>query len=349
MNLLMCNQTIERVFEALKKKREGNLQREDIVDVLHKRDDTFEFKRYGARVTIDEFTEYFMSFEKMKTVQLDNKDLRNHHRYWLDLYANQSRYEQKARAFFRKLDETAVASAYKIAVNGFPKGYELDELQLIFTCGIGQSYGYPYKNGIHFDVLQMLKENRDICFKETLAHEIHHLIYNKNVRPEKHSLIGYFVQCFSGEGLAVKFTNNVQGVFSKKFVSDMPENIGVDAFSFAYLNHDFESTYSKFRETIYRMEDGQIKTFEELDRLFYDYWLDCRVEGQTKNEVPKLKQSRLYSLGNDLWGVLYDVFGMDELYRIVRNPALFIDKYNRALDVIGREAYKIRINTTVQK
>lgn len=50
-------------------------------------------------------------------------------------------------------------------------------------------------------------------------------------------------------------------------------------------------------------------------------------------------QSRDYSFGNDIWGVIHDVFGKDKVYEVFRNPDIFLEVYNDAVIKIGKEKY----------
>lgn len=145
------------------------------------------------------------------------------------------------------------------------------------------------------------------------------------------------MQCFAGEGLAIHFTNNAEGVLSKRMNPNISKNLGIDNDSMNYLNHHFEETYYEFKQTITKIRNHEIKTIDEINNLIFGYWLDCYIEGQNHEETPYLKQSRLYSLGNELWGVIYDVYGMDGLYEIVNNPKMFVDKFNVALQKINKK------------
>lgn len=341
MNTEICNTTIIQVFELLRKKRNHSLIKEEVINVFQSEDYMFEFHRYGKRILFEEFIAYFLNFETLETNEIENEDLRIHHSYWLDLYANLDKYQKEINTFFNVFKHEDVIEACHIAKNGFPKQYVFPKCKLVFTCGIGQSYGYPYENGMHFDILQLIKDKKTENFKETIAHEMHHLIFNRNIREETNDLLGYFLQCFAGEGLAIHFTNNAGGVLTKKFDETLPENIGIDAFSMNYLHDCFEETFKKFTQTLSDIHNQKIQTIDEINELIFGYWLDCYMEGQSKEEVPKLKQSRLYSLGNELWGVIYDVFGMDILYEIVNDPSNWNDKWNDAMHILGKKQYVI--------
>lgn len=236
-----------------------------------------------------------------------------------------------------------ITEAFQVAVNGFPKGYRFNDCKIIFTCGIGQSFGYANENGMHFDIMQLFRHYENEHFKEMIAHEIHHLIFLDNIEFQEKNLEGYFLQWFAIEGLAIKFTNNAQGVLSKRFQPDKPANLGLDIDSIEYLNNHFDVTYAEFQRTIADIRRGKVKTAEEVRELLVGYWFNLYAEGQNKEEVPQLKQSRLYAMGNDLWGTLYDVYGMDKLYEILTHPETFIDNFNNALRYLRREEYLIQI------
>lgn len=146
MNILLCNSTIEKMFMLIKSKINGTLQRCDVVNLLNENDYQFEFERYCGRITTDEFADYFMTFEKLEPQEIINEDLKNHHLYWVDIYNNLENYINKTNNFFDEFNINTVKQSYEIATKGFPKGYNLDEFKLVFTLGIGQSYGYPHKN-----------------------------------------------------------------------------------------------------------------------------------------------------------------------------------------------------------
>lgn len=100
MKALLCNTAIAPMIDLLRRKKEQQITREEIVTILNHEDYQFEFQRYEERVSQDEFAEYLMTFENLEESQISNNDLRNHHAYWLDLYVNLDWYEKKSAAFF---------------------------------------------------------------------------------------------------------------------------------------------------------------------------------------------------------------------------------------------------------
>lgn len=339
MNVLLCNTSIHAVLELLRKKKVQRLERTDVEELVTHPDYQFEFGRYGKRVSPTEFVDYFLNFEKLDLEDIQNYDLRNHHHCWLDLYENLDWFQKKNAEFFEKFDMEMMEEAYQIALAGFPQGYTVCGCKVIFTCGIGQSFGYPYENGIHFDMIQLFRDPDHQNFKYIISHELHHLMFREHFKADCKQLENYFLQCFAGEGLAIKFTNNAQGVLSKKIHLDAPENLGLDEASIQYWNNHFEDTYAEFRKTLLDIQNGTIKTCAEVDRLIAEYWLTLYADGQSKGDIPKWKHPRLYTMGNDLWGTIYDVYGMEELYKTLQHPETFVPKFNHALRCSDQEKY----------
>lgn len=144
---------------------------------------------------------------------------------------------------------------------------------------------------------------------------------------------------FSGEGLAVKYCNNAEGVLSKS-IYQSANNIGLDDFTWKYLNDDFYNTMANFRKTISDIRDNNIRSVDELDKLILGYWMNPYTEEQDKKEIPKLKHFRLYSFGNDIWGIIHDCFGKSVVFETLRNPESFPVIFNNCLHKIGCKQFK---------
>lgn len=341
MKISLCNTAIEPMIRLLRKKKAQQLCREEIERLLSHEDYQFEFRRYESRVSPQEFAAYFMNFENLEASQIQNMDLRNHHSYWLDLYENLDWFEEKIRQFFQSFNLSVIEEAYQIAANGFPSGYHFPDCQILFTCGIGQSFGYANENGMHFDIMQLFRHYENENFRLMIAHELHHLIFLDNIRFDESSPEAYFLQWFAIEGLAIKFTGNAQGVLSKKFWPNEPANLGLDNASIQYLNDHFDTIYPEFLKKFAEIRSGLIHSIEDVQKLLFDYWFSLYADGQSKEEPPMLKQTRLYTMGNDLWGTLYDIYGMDELFETLNHPETFVNKFNNALRILNKTSYFI--------
>ncbi|WP_102401409.1 DUF5700 domain-containing putative Zn-dependent protease [Haloimpatiens massiliensis] len=343
MNFKIRYKTISSMLELCKKLKWGNVEKKEIEDLIEHEDYKFEFERYKGKISKEEFTEYFINLPNIKEEEITNKGLKIHHKFYKDLLDNLDFYMEKVSEL-DKFTEELFEQQISIALKGLPEDINLSELNFIFTVGIGQSFGYVYKNGMHFDFLQLVKEKSIDDFCATIAHEVHHVALNtiyEELDLNNMPIEDLFYLSFSGEGLAVKYCNNAEGVLSKS-IYDGPKNIGLDKFTWEYLNKDFYNTMKQFKASINYIRAGHINTMEELVKYMEDYWMNPYVEGQDKNkDIPKLKQFRVYSFGNEIWGIIHDCFGKEMVYKTIRNPQSFRETFNKALEKLSHEEFKI--------
>lgn len=342
MNIDVRLSTVERMLLLIKKLKEGIDIKSELEELLNHKDYDIEFKRYEGRVSREDFIKYILNLDKVDIDDLENKDLKAHHKYYMDLYSNIDLYIEKSSEL-KKLTKEIFEEQAKKALKGLPDGFKLPDLNFLFTVGIGMSFGWVYENYMHFDYLQLIKEKSVDEFCSTIAHEIHHvgtnIIYD-DLGIESLPVEEFFYLCFTGEGLAVKYCNNAEGVLSES-IYDGEKNIGLDKFTWDYLNGDFYNTMKVFKNTITSIHNKEIKSQEELFKYVQEYWMNPYIEGQSKDEIPKLKQFRLYSFGNDIWGIIHDCFGKDVVYDTINNLSKFPEVFNSALEKIGKDDLKI--------
>lgn len=342
MNFRIRYSSINEMLNLCKKLKSGEVTYAEIENLLKHEDYEVEFARYKGRVSKEEFINYFLNLLKLTESDIENEDLRIHHRYYKDLIDNLDYYVEKSKELCKFTPEL-FEEQIKIALKGLPEDINLPDLNFIFTIGIGQSFGYVYENNMHFDFLQLVKDISIDEFCASIAHEVHHvgmnLIY-KDIDFDSIPLEELFYLYFSGEGLAVKYCNNAEGVLSKSIYGGT-KNVGLDSFTWEYLNNDFNDTMEHFKKTIKDIRNNVIKSKEDLEKQILEYWMNTHIEGQDKQEIPKLKHFRLYSFGNDIWGIIHDCFGKKAVYETVRNPSKFVDMFNRALEKLGHEEFKI--------
>lgn len=342
MNFLIRSSSIKDMLKVCEKLKEADIKRSDIENVLNHEDYKFEFQRYKNRISENEFIDYFLNIPELTEADLKNEDLKNHHRYYKDLIDRLSFYTEKLSEL-NEFTPDLFREQISISLRGLPDDFMLPDLNFIFTIGIGQSFGYVYNNGMHFDFLQLIEDNSIHDFCATISHEIHHVGMNaihETINLNAVSLESLFYLYFSGEGLAVKYCNNAEGVLSKS-IYDGPKNIGLDSFTWSYLNNDFYNTMAHFQETIYNIRNKRINSIEELERDFSEYWMNPYIEGQSRNEVPELKHSRLYSFGNEIWGIIHDCFGKNTVFDTIKNIDRFPNVFNNALEKLGHEEFRI--------
>ena len=342
MNIKIRNSSINNMLQLCKKLKNGTVTRGEVEMVLDHEDYNFEFDRYNGRISKAEFIEYFLNIPNIIENEIKNVGLKTHHKYYKALLDNIDFYLEKSKEIM-SMKKEIFEEKVKIALKGLPEDIDLMELNFIFTIGIGQSFGYAHKNGMHFDLLQLVDKNLE-QFYSTIAHEVHHVGLNKldeELNFDSMNLEELFYICFSGEGLAVKYCNNAEGILSKS-IYNTTKNIGLDTFTWEYLNMDFYNTMDKFKKTIDDIRNNRIKDRDDLNNLLIEYWMNPYTEGQEKGDVPNLKHFRLYSLGNEIWGIIHDCFGKEVVFDTLRNPSSFPEVFNKALDKIGHGEFKIK-------
>lgn len=331
------------MLELCKKISLGKIEKKNIENILNHEDYKFEFSRYKGRVSESEYADYLLQLGNLTEDDITNLDLKAHHIYYKDLLNNLNFYIEKLNELERLLTPSLFKEHISIALKGLPDDYILHDINFIFTIGIGRSFGYAHQNCTHFDFLQLVKDKSISDFCSTIAHEVHHVaIYamQDQIDINTMSLEALFYSYFCPEGLAVKYCNNAEGILSKSIYSG-DKNKGLDTFTWKYLNDDFYNTMSHFRTDISNIRNNTIKSVEDLEKLMRDYWMNPYTEEQNKNEIPKLNHFRLYSFGNDIWGVIHDCFGKNAVFETLRNPEHFPTIFNKCLDKIGYEQFKI--------
>ncbi|QAA31348.1 DUF5700 domain-containing putative Zn-dependent protease [Clostridium manihotivorum] len=343
MSFSISFSSINSMLQLCKRLTNGQVMRSDVESLLDHEDYKFELERYSGRLSKDEFVDYFLQINNIEEDDITNIDLKSHHSYYKDLLANVDYYFEKLKELESILTPELIEEQVSIALKGLPDDIILPDIKFIFTISIGRSFGYVYENCTHFDFLQLVKDQSISAFCSTIAHEVHHVGLNtilQQIDGENLSLEGLFYLYFSGEGLAVKYCNNAEGVLSKS-IYNATKNQGLDAFTWKYLNDDFYNTMDNFRKTVSDIRAGIIKSPDDLNKLMSEYWTNPYTEEQNKSEIPKLRHFRVYTFGNDIWGVIHDCFGKNTVFETLRNPDSFPVVFNKALDKIGYGQFKI--------
>jgi len=342
MSISISYSTISDMLNLIEKLSIKSLINKNLLELLMRKDYIMEFERYTNRISLDEFTKYFNSISILKESDIDNRDLRIHHKYICHALNNIDYYKEQLQQL-NNIDNNMIDTQIKIALKGLPDYISIDGLNIVLTIGIGGSFGYIYKNNIHFDFLQLIKEVSISQFMASLSHEIHHYGIQQIVKSIDFSVMSLedlFYFHFSGEGLAVKYCNNAEGILSKA-IYDSKKNIGLDKYSWDYLNSDFNNTFKRFINTIHKIRNKTISTRDSLHKEIEEYWFSPYTEEQTPSEIPNLKQTRIYSFGNEIWGVIHDCFGKEMVYKTLYDIKSFSRVYNNAVDKLGFAEYKI--------
>ncbi|MCM1991524.1 endo-beta-N-acetylglucosaminidase [Oceanirhabdus seepicola] len=115
----------------------------------------------------------------------------------------------------------------------------------------------------------------------------------------------------------------------------------MDEESWRFLKDDFDNTFKEFKSQITKIRNNEIKDINELNKYFVEYWWGLHTPEQSKDEAPKLQNSRNYFFGCDVWGLIHDVYGREKVFELLGDLKQFPTVFNSALEKVGREDLKI--------
>jgi hypothetical protein len=348
MKLNVRLETVHSMLDLCKKHKEGKLLESELLELLDHDDYKVEFERYNmdglplSKITKKEFVDYFMNLFDLEEKDIKNERLKMRYPDFIFFFNNLDYYREKIKKLI-DLDKNIFNDGLQYTYNGLPQDAKFDKLNFLFTISIGNSFGWPYNDCVHFDVINLFKfmdiDNLEV-FKAFIGHEVHHIglgryldkIYTRGI-----DLEGYFYTFFSFEGLAVKYCNNSEGFLTRRIYNNLGTNIGLDKFTWNYFRDEFEEMYEKFKLHLGLIRSGQIDNMDKLNEILGEYWLSPYTKEQDKTEQPKLKHYRSYYLGTEVWGLIHDFYGKEKVFEILNNPAEFPDALNGALKEIHRE------------
>jgi len=313
--------SIPLMLNFLRDLKNGETDRNQLVDIFNHPDYDYEFRRYGIS-SKEPLIDYFMQLNTIDEADIPTLPgresmLKNNHKHWLAAYENPEYYQELYdRMIAVVTEDDTFDRAYALLKMGLPPDADISSIPLISTMSIGMSFGYAFDGATHVDLMGFDKHNFSVtALPELIAHEIHHIAMNRwaGSFADDFTLEELFIFMFSIEGLAIKFCNNAEGVFSKAIDSTR------SAWNLSYLNERFDETYEVFENTLAKIRSGEMSG-EELEEQWGKYWLNRHTDEQSPDEEPLLGQSRNYSFGNDLFGSIYDVYGAEALFDCVRHP-----------------------------
>ncbi|MBI9015594.1 MAG: hypothetical protein JEZ08_25470 [Clostridiales bacterium] len=235
--------------------------------------------------------------------------------------------------------ELIVEEAIKRASFGLERTNKLPDVDVIFSVGLGATGGWFYHNIVHIDVVQFMNPFKEDDILSVLAHEIHHIgmmKFYQELWESGISLKGKFLSTFAGEGLAVKYGNNGSG-FITKAIYDTKIDAGLDHDDFNFLKNEFDQMYLEFKNTLMHIKTGEIDSSDKLNEVIRRYWTNLGT-----GNIPRY-HSRIYYFGCEIWGLLHDTYGTEEVFDILRDMENFEVYFNKALKQIEKE--ELLLNT----
>lgn len=327
MKITIRKDTIQPMLEFCRKFKAGHFDRSCLEDLLNHEDYQVEFTRYQQDISKSAFIDYFENIFETTVEEIENMRFKIHYEHFMEFINQIDQWEANYQYLFDHITEEWINEGIQYALKGLPDEINFDKVQLLFTVSIGNSFGWPYiqENLIHFDFMKFFDflnirtQKGIIKFKTLIGHEFHHIgiqrLYDKI---ETKSVLEDFLLFMSFEGLAIKFCNNFEGILNKKIYESLPANIGMDKSTFAFYRQDFPNMLPIFLDHLIQLE----KSDADEDKLMelINYWRDPYQPDEDRSQAPKLLQSPNYYMGSEIYGMIYDLIGKENLYGAIKHP-----------------------------
>lgn len=325
--------SIPQMLEYLSETNVGSTNMAVVKSIFEHEDYQFEIRRYNLP-SVEPLISYFSQLKNIKAEDIPDlsderkNTLRDKHNLWLDCASNPQKYYNRYEKIKNFLCVENIQNLQHKLADAFPNGIDIKDASIVSTLSFGPSFGYVYANALHLDLFGI----ESFCTIEELPHvilhEMHHLQIQKFIGSydsftSKFSLLDDYIFRFTGEGLAIKFCNNAEGIISKRIDYHMNANIGISSMSI--LNKHFEEHFNLFNDTIKRIKQNSI-TVSEINEQFKSYWWNPKLY---KDETAFLEQTPIYSFGNEIFGCIFDFFGIEVLFDCFCNPSKTIEYFNK--------------------
>lgn len=296
----------------------------------------FEARRYGLP-SVEHLVPYLARLDTVAPEDIPQLcpgregALRGKHLLWLDCLAHLPLYRTRFARLEQALAPEKLSALEEKLRACFLQDISLEGAHIISTLSFGPSFGYAFENALHLDLFGIGNYVSLEGLPFVLLHEMHHLCLAKleeellAAREDTPMTpLEQYLFTFTGEGLAVKFCNNAEGVISRRLDPTLKPNIALPAFPL--LNCHFPEHFALFCDTVARLGAGTMP-WEEVERQLDAYWWNPRLYPQ---ESKFLEQTPVYSFGNDLFGTIYDAFGLEAVFDCFRHPLKTISYFNRS-------------------
>lgn len=346
VNLLITvsNSTILPMLNIMEKFNAGHDIRQELSDLLEHEDYQIELDRYQNHpfdigFTKEEYIDYFINIRDIDINKIASKALKYRVDDLLYILENVDYYRTVYQKV-EKIDENLVFRALEKARFGLPDDIEVNDIRIIFSIGLGLSGGWIYKNNTHYDLKIVVGDKTTGGLLNTIAHECHHMGYNQifeNYHPTELDcpIDSTLILYLSGEGTAIKYCNNFEGVLTSKIYCD--EAMSVIMASYNYYLSNFDIIYQIFKSDINALRSGEITDMKEFEERFTKHYFYRDVEVDGKLVENYLLQPVAYFLGADIWGLIHDTYGREKVFELLKNPRYFLKYFNEALLKINRE------------
>lgn len=336
LKIHICTQALRPMLDWLKTAKDQNIRNEPrLRSILHMEDYQTEFARYSMEglpvcgISFEEAVDFFLNFDRK---DFDNPRLQVKKESFLKFYENMDASLQTLQ-LFSSFSEEEIACIEKLLANGLPEKILRSDISIniILIVSIGNSFGWPYKNFIDFDVanLGIIRDKEELL--HLIAHEIHHTFFEALI-PEEMKPEEFFLLNFAFEGLAVHFTNNLPAV-NKPARYPGPVYC-MDMADMALYESEFDELFAMLQADLIKARSLTLEQTAELIGSRYEQFSYLSPKTGKEHSV---SQYPTYYLGCYLFGLIDHVLGKERLFDALANPGRLIDTYNEAARQTGSE------------
>jgi len=341
LKINICTQALQPMLKWLKIAKEQNTRSEyQLREILRMEEYGIEFARYGAKdlpvcgISFEETVDFFLNFDRK---DFDNPRLQVKKESFLKFYDHMET-NLETLQLFSSFSAEEIAYIEKLLANGLPDELLRSDINMniLLIVSIGNSFGWPYKNYIDFDVTNLGFIHSKEELLHLIAHEIHHTFFGALI-PEEMKPEEYFLLNFAFEGLAVHFTNN-QPAIDKPAKYPGPVYCMENA-DMALYEAEFDELFAMLQEDLNKATSLTIEQVGELIGSNYEQFSYLSPKTGKKHAI---SQYPTYYLGCYLFGLIDYALGKDRLFEALANPKILIDTYNEAVNIRGNKKYLLR-------
>ncbi len=295
--------------------------------VLNHPDYQQELAYYNTQLTTDMFIDFMLNIDDETHESIFDK----RKAYLEDIIKYPNKYIEEVEKI--TFDTKDLNQAYDKAHQALPEHLSFESFDVVFTIGLGKGFGFFVDNGIHFDFLQIIHNIPMQTVIDGLSYEIFQAAMAKvllKLEPDTLPLDAYFYLPFILEGLPHKYMLNGEGLYSKA-LHDAPVNQTHEPGYFDAHVQNFHALFNRFKETVDDIRAGDITNKSHIDQELHLFWTAEMAEQADPAERPL----KMIALGQELIGIIHDVYGKEALYNILNDLKTFPTLLNDAFDYLG--------------
>lgn len=321
--MIIRDSTILKMFEIINRKKMGIDVGYELIELLNHNDYKVQFDFYknhpsGIAFTIEDFVQMFNNIENDVLSKDVSIALKHRRKYLESVFRNIEFYMEKYKTI-QSITENDLNIAVSKTNLGLIKPINLQRVEFILAIGVGVTGGFNMGDINFLDYIQVIGSRSKQGILNTISHELHHKGFKEQFQIEynEHRLVDNFIHFFAGEGLAIKFGNNFEGMMTSKLFNCEHTYIKE---SYNYYLENYQNILTNFKSDLFRIFSGEYSSLEMIENLFDEhyYFRDLEIDGILHKLY--LKNPIAYYLGADIWGLIYDRVDISEFFELLQNP-----------------------------